>query len=335
MPRSENQKVKALVLMDILRNYSDEEHPLSTNQIIEKLSEVGIETARKALYDDIKTLNEFGYEVLTVKSRANYYYVVDRKFDAAELKILLDAVQSSDFITEKKTKELTEKIAAMAGAYKAKLLTKSIVFSDTVKHSNETVYYSVDTIDRAVIAKKKIEFLYFDLDCHGQRVYRKNKEKYIVNPVALVFNDNKYYLACYNDKYRNISDYRIDRMDKVEMTDDDITPSDCAADFNVNKHRKQAFSMYTGETQNVTFTVDGHILDVIFDKFGEKTKFCYIDGKKDFFKFSANIEVSPMFYGWCAGLGTGLKIIAPESVRVGYENFLEKIIAQYTAPSVG
>jgi hypothetical protein len=124
-------------------------------------------------------------------------------------------------------------------------------------------------------------------------------------------------------------------MDKVEMTDDDITPSDCASDFNVNKHRKQAFSMYTGETQNVTFTVDGRILDVIFDKFGEKTRFCYIDGEKDFFKFSANIEVSPMFYGWCAGLGTGLKIIAPESVRVGYENFLKKIIVQYTAPSDG
>lgn len=326
MAKSEHQKVKPLVLLDILRMYSDEEHPLSTNEIIAKLAEYGIETGRKALYDDIESLNAFGYEVMTVKSRSNLYYVADRKFDAAELRILMDAVISADFITEKKTADLTKKIAETAGVHKAKLMTKNIVYSDTAKHTNEKVYYSVDAADRAIAEKKKLKFRYFDLDCHGQRKYRKNGDKYTVNPVALIFNENKYYLTCYNDKYLNLSNYRIDRMDDVEVTDEDITPAPCVEDFNVNRHRKQAFSMYCGHTEKVTFAVDGDALDVVFDRFGEKTRFSYFGDK---YKFSANVQISPTFYAWCASLGVKLKILSPAFVAEGYEKYLSDIIASY------
>lgn len=326
MAKSENQKIKLVVLLDILKMYSDEEHPLSTNEIINKLAFYGVETGRKALYDDIETLNRFGYEVITVKSRSNLYYVVDRKFDAAELRILMDAVLSADFITEKKTEELTKKIAEMAGVHKAKLMTKNIVYSDTAKHSNEKVYYSVDAADRAIAAGKKLTFRYFDLDCHGQRKYRKNGDIYTVNPVALIFNENKYYLTCYNDKYMNLSNYRIDRMDNVEMSEEDITPSPCKDNFNVNRHRKQAFSMYCGETEKVTFSVTEDALEVIFDRFGEKTKFAYYG---DRYKFSANVQVSPTFYGWCASLGEKIKILSPVKVAEEYREYLKNIVLQY------
>lgn len=326
MPKSENQKIKPVVLLDILRTHSDEEHPLSTNEIIRLLAENGIETGRKALYDDIQTLNDFGYEILTVKSRSNLYYVVDRKFDTAELKILMDAVLGADFITEKKTAALTNKIAELAGVHKARIMTKNIVFTDTTKHSNEKVYYSVDALDRAIAKGKKAAFKYFDLDCHGQRAYRKNGEEYVVNPVALVFNENRYYLTGYNDKYLNLSNYRIDRMDDVFMLEESIKDAPCREEFNLSKHRKQAFSMYGGQAEKVTFYVDKTVLDVIFDKFGEKTKFAYMD---DGFKFSANVQISPTFYGWCASLGKRLKILAPQEVADGYEKHLKEIVDMY------
>lgn len=327
MPKSEHQKLKALVLLDVLRTYTDEEHPMSTNEIIAKLAELGIETGRKALYDDIAALNSFGYEVMTVKSRSNLYYVADRRFDPAELRILMDAVISADFITEKKTAVLTKKIAETAGVHRAKIMTKNVVYSDTSKHTNEKVYYSVDAADRAIASGKKLEFRYFDLDCHGQRQYRKNGEKYIVNPVALIFNENKYYLTCYNDKYMNISNYRIDRMDDVAVTETPITPpEEGLEDFNVNRHRKQAFSMYCGKTEKVTFAVSGDALDVVFDRFGEKTRFSYYGDK---YKFGANVQISPTFYAWCASLGTKLKILSPASVAEGYADYLKGIIGLY------
>ena len=254
------------------------------------------------------------------------YYVVDRKFDTAELRILLDAVTAADFITEKKTKQLTDKIAELAGTHRAKLLTKNIVYSDTAKHSNEKVYYSVDAIDRAIVTGKKVTFKYFDFDCHGQRKYRKNGEKYVVNPVALIFNENKYYLTCYSDKYLNLANYRIDRMDEVDILPEPITPAKCREEFNANKHRKQAFSMYCGETEKVTFEVDESVLDVIFDKFGEKTKFAY---SGDRFKFYANVQVSPVFYSWCAQFGNKLKLLAPANVVADYKAFLQNILTSY------
>ena len=326
MAKSEHQKIKLVVLLDILRMYSDEEHPLSTNEIIRRLAEHGIETGRKALYSDIELLNEFGYEVLCIKSRSNLYYIVDRNFDVAELRILLDAVQSANFVTAKKTKELTDKIAALAGTHRAKLLTKNVIYAGGTKHSNEKIYYSIDSIDRAICMHKKVSFKYFDLDVHGDRKYRKNGEKYVVNPVSLVFNDDKYYLTCYNDKYKNLSNYRVDRMDEVTILNEEITPSDCAVDFNAHHHRKEAFSMYIGKSEKITFCVDESALDIIFDMFGEKTKFSYFGNK---YKFSAHVQVSPTFYGWCALLGDKLRILSPQNVVDGYKAHLQSALNNY------
>lgn len=333
MSMTQNQKMKLLILWDILQKNSDEDNPLSTNEILERLKSKGIFATRKAIYEDIRALNEFGYEVLSTRSRRNLYYVVDRSFDEAELRILLDAVAGASFISEKKTKELAEKIAALAGASKAEILKKNIVYTGGAKHSNEKVYYSVDTIDRAIAAKKKVEFRYFDLDARRQRKYRlrtDGSDRYLVNPVSLIFNENKYYLTGYNDKYKNLANYRIDKMDDVRVSDEDITPADCVTDFNANKHRKQAFSMYIGELKNVTIAVKQNKLDVIYDKFGEDTRFYrYEPGNEDTFKFRATVQVSPAFFAWCAQLGEDICITEPKDVVKEYQTYLKKILDVY------
>ena len=333
MSMSQNQKMKLLILWDLLQKNSDEDNPLSTNEIVAQLRQKGIVATRKAIYEDIRDLNEFGYEVLTARSRSNMYYVVDRSFDEAELRILLDAVSGASFISEKKTKELTEKIAALAGESKAEVLKKNVVYTEGAKHSNEKIYYSVDTIDRAIAAKKKVGFRYFDLDARRQRQYRirtDGSDRYLVNPVSLIFNENKYYLTCYDDKYKNLANYRIDKMDDVRISDEDITPADCVTDFNANKHRKQAFSMYIGELKKVTIAVKKNKLDVIYDKFGEDTRF-YRYGKEDgdTFKFRATVQVSPAFFAWCAQLGEDLWITEPKEVVDEYRSYLEKILNAY------
>ena len=327
MARKENQKIKLLVLMDILKNYSDEEHPLGIKEIIAKLQEFGIEAGRKAIYDDIELLNQYGYEVLCNKGRSNKYYVVDRNFDIAELKILVDAVYSSRFITVKKSKELTQKIADLAGVHKAKLLTKNIQYEESIKVSNEHIYYTTDNIDTAINSNKKIGFYYFDLDCHGDRIYRKNKEQYVVNPVALVYNENKYYLVCYDDKHMNMINYRVDKMDDVKILNESRTPNQELKEFKVGKHTGNAFQMFTGKTEKVAFSVSDKLLDVIFDKFGEKTKFInYGEGR---YKFYADIQISPTFYGWCATFGKDLTILSPENVRSGYIEHIRSSLDGY------
>ena len=312
MPISKNQKIKLVKILDILREYSDEEHHLSTNDIIKKLQDFEISAERKAIYEDIKLLNKYGYEILSYKDRSNYYYIVERSFDIPELKILLDAVQAASFVTEKKTKELVDKIAALAGKNRARLLKENIVCFDTTKHSNEKIYYNVDVLDRCILEQNKVSFLYFDYDIKNQRVYRKNKERYIVNPVALVFSQDNYYLVCYNDKYKNLSNYRVDRMDNVVCEGDKIEPADCVKGFNVYKHKKQAFSMFLGELTHVELLVDVSLVDVIIDKFGEKTKMTRVDDKN--FSIKVKVQISPTFFGWCFMFGEKMKILSPQNV---------------------
>lgn len=327
MAKTVNQKIKLLRILEILRMYSDEENPMTTKEIISKLNEQGIECARKSLYDDIDILNEYGYEILCIKSTQNKYYIVDRTFDIPELKILLDAVQSASFITEKKTKDLVCKVANLAGCHRADLLLENIVCFDTNKHTNESIYYSVDTIDRAIVEKKKISFLYFDYDLNGNRVYRKDKERYVVNPVALIFSENNYYLTCYNDKYQNLSNYRVDRMDKVEELNEAVVPAECVAGFDVHKHRAQAFSMFAGELEEVILLVENSLIDVILDKFGQKTVRRKVDD--DHFEIRVKVQVSPTFYAWCSTFGTKLKIVSPPEIIRNYIEAMESSIKQY------
>lgn len=326
MGRAHNQKIKLLVLLDILRMRSDENKPMTTNEILTALAAKGIPAERKALYADIRLLNEYGYEVGVKRGRSNEYALIARDFDAAELRILIDAVSASRFITKRKTQDLAKRIANLAGMCKGDVLMANTEFLDSVKHSNEKIYYYVDRIATAIERGKKVEFKYFDLDWRGRRAYRKNGDTYVVNPIRLIIDDGKYYLICSTDKYRNAVPFRLDRMDSVEIQAAPLVEYAESA-IDISEIPRCAFSMFMGEDrQSVSFVARKGSIGAIYDKFGEDLKFCQSKDDEDKVSFVAEVCVSPIFFGWCASFGTDLTIAAPDEVRRKYVEFLSDIL---------
>lgn len=328
MTKENYQKIKLLKLYELLYQNTDEEHPLSTAEICENLAKQGIKVDRRTLSEDIDTLNNHGYEVIGCRGKhAKTYYVIDRRFDVPELKILIDAVQAASFITPKKTSELIDKIANLGGSHRAEILKTTLVNFNTNKHTNEAIYYNVQALEESINRRKKVSFFYFDLNENGERVHRKEKRRYIVNPIALVYNDDNYYLVCYSDKYLNLSNYRVDRMEHVEIETTDITESDCTKDFNLADYREQAFKMYTGPVHEVVLQFDASLIDVIHDKFGEDTRIKKQDN--GIFSTLVHVQTSPVFYGWCLVLKDKLKIISPQVVIDEYTHFLSSTLSIY------
>jgi len=327
MNKDKFQKIKYVKMLEILRQESDENRPITTNALVAKLNAIGVKINRKTLYEDIAVLNEQGYEVMCRKERSNNYYIVDRKFDVPELRILMDAVEAANFITESKTRELQEKIANLGGSYRAKLLKRNRNCFNTNKHSNESIYYNISTIDDAIIHKNQLSFNYFNYNENGERVLRNDGNRYEVSPLATIYTENNYYLIAYYEKYLNISNFRIDRMNQVNKEDKVIIENETINNFDINKHRKQAFCMFTGEEIKVALQFDKSLIDVIFDKFGEKTKLTAIGN--DIFSVAVNVQLSPMFYGWCCGFGNKLKLISPEIAVKDMKNQIDKIIELY------
>ena len=256
MARNSQQKAKLLVLYDILLRETDENHSLSTDEVVEKLRERGIDIARKVLPGDIALLNKYGFEVLSYKKRSYYYYVAYRKFDVAELRILIDAIQAANFISEAHTIDLAKRLAGLAGAHSAEEMGRRFVCYDTVKKNNNNVFYYTDRIERAIVDRKKVSFRYFSLNYKGEKAYRREGRRYIVNPVVLVCDDDNYYLVCYDDKHEGTANYRLDRMDELAEEDTPITEREKSQDFNQHIYRRQSFSMYAGEPTDVYLIVE-------------------------------------------------------------------------------
>lgn len=222
---------------------------------------------------------------------------------------------------------MTDKIAALGGSYRADILKKNIVEFNTTKHSNEHIYYTVNTIEDAILAEKKIAFQYFDLNERHERVFRKNGEKYKANPVAMVFSNDNYYLIGYHDNHDGVTTYRIDRMLNAEMLSDEINTKVRPKALSISKHRKQAFSMFGGEMQTVRFEADRDMLDVIFDKFGEDMSITSLG--TDRISFSAEVQISPMFFGWCCSFGERLKLVAPLAVVDELSDYIGVLVKKY------
>ena len=305
-------RIKLLKIWEILCQETDEEHPMESTVLIEKLAEIGVPCERKTLYRDIQTLCEYGYEVICERGKKNQYYVLDRSFDLPELHILLDAVQAASFITPQKTVHLVDKIADLAGSRKGEVIKRNIVSFNNTKNTNEQIYYSVNEIVRAISKKKQIEFLYFDYDAKHNKVYRKDGNKYIMNPYATIFSNDNYYVLTYNDKHKTIIHFRVDRMDFVRVTDKDILPLDNADTFDVMKHKKEVFGMFIGKEEAVKFVVDKSLLDVVFDRFGSHITLSKVDDNR--YSFSADVQISLIFLGWCCAFGDKLKVVTPNNV---------------------
>ena len=310
MAQDNYRKIKLLKLLDMLRHETDEQHPLTTTQICTKLGNMGIVCDRRTLPRDIATLNDQGYEIMSVMiGHDKCYYVEDRSFSIPELKILIDAVQAASFITEKKTAELVEKIASLGGTHRAEILKSNMVCFNTRKHSNEHIYYNVDTLERAIQIKKKVIFYYYNLDENGNKVYRRNHHHYVVEPIGLVFNEDNYYLMVYSSRHDGTANYRVDRMEEVEIIDEDICEKAISLRDSVSGYTEQAFKMYGGPSVAVELEFDDTLIGVVFDKFGEDTRMQRCSNGRCV--ATVEVQVSPVFWGWIFQFGRQMTITSP------------------------
>lgn len=312
-PQKNNQKIKLLKLHEILKEETDEQHPLTTRETCSRINDLGITCDRRTLSKDVELLNDYGYEIMsTMKGRQKAYYIEDRSFSTPELKILIDAVQAAAFITEKKSSELIDKIASLSSNKRAEVLKGNRVCFNTIKCSNESIFYNVGFINEALQDNKKASFYYFDLDENSEKQYRKNKERYIVEPMALIYKDDNYYLMCFSSKYDNIANYRVDRMDSVEVEDEKVSSKAIIEIDNVSNYTEQVFKMYGGPNKDVVIQFERSLIGVIYDKFGEGTRM--VLHNEDSFISTVRVQVSPVFFGWLFQFGGKMKILSPESV---------------------
>ncbi len=312
------QKFKLLKLYELLRQESDEQHPLSTNTICAKLMEMGIPCERRTVTKDIAVLNEIGYEVMwTWVEKQKGYYIEDRGFNVPELKILINAVQAASFITPKKTAELIDKIAALGGTHKVDILKSNVVCFNTRKHRNEAIYYNVGFIEDALQQQKKVSLHYFDLDENAKRIYRRESRAYIVEPVALVFNEDNYYLVAYSEKYDGTANYRVDRMDHVAVVEEDVSEKALSLRDSLDDYTEQVFKMYGGEQADVVLEFDDRLIGVVYDKFGEDTRM--IRSSADKCVTTVRVQLSPVFWGWLFQFAGQMRILSPDKVIEEYK----------------
>ena len=325
MPEENYQKIKLLKIMEILRQETDEEHPMTKVELAARLVAMNVSCSPRSLIRDIKLLNEQGYEIMErLMGHEKGYFVCDRSFSVPELKILIDAVQAAGFVTEKKTGELVDKIAALGGSHRAAILKGNIVKFNTRKHTNETIYYTVGFIEDAIQRNKKIIFRYFDLDENGQKVYRRDGHHYVVEPVALVFNEDNYYLIVYSEKHDGTANYRVDRIDSVEIIDDPISETARSLRRKVARYTEEAFKMFNGPQEAVTLRFADKLIGPVLDKFGEDTKMTRVDDHT--IEATVQVRIAPTFWGWLFQFGTDMDIVEPEALKEEYKNKVAELL---------
>ncbi len=318
MAQDNYRKIKLLKLLDILRQDSDEEHPMTTTQLCDRLDRLGIICDRRTLSRDIALLNEQGYEVMdTMLGHEKAYFIEDRGFSIPELKILIDAVQASSFITEKKTAELVDKLASLGGSHRAEILKSNLVCFNTRKHRNEQIFYNVDALEKALDAQKKVLFRYFDLDEQAQKVYRREGHRYVAEPVALVFNEDNYYLLSYSSRFDKISTYRVDRMDSVTPIEEAIDQKAMQLRQEMGGYTDQVFKMYAGQTEAVVLEFQDHLIGAIFDQFGEDTQM--IRSGEGKCVATVKVQISPVFWGWLFQFAGEMTILSPAPLVDAYK----------------
>lgn len=325
MPKSANQKLKLLFLTDILYKKTDEQHPLNTKELISELAFYDIEAERKSIYSDIEALQSYGMDIILKKGKNGGYYVASRDFELPELKLLADAVASSKFITATKSQKLIKKIEGLTNGYNASQLKRQLIVSNRVKTENEQIFYNVDTLHNAINSRVKITFLYYTYDLNKRKIYRNNRERYTVSPYALSWDDENYYLICFHEGRQAISSFRVDKMEKIVLTEEKITKA--PEGFDPVSYSKKVFSMFSGEEAEVTLEFDESLINVVLDRFGKEI---YIIKRPDS-KFRINVKViaSPSFFAWLLQFGNKAKIIEPALVKENMLKLIEEIKASY------
>ncbi|HOF99804.1 MAG TPA: WYL domain-containing protein [Clostridia bacterium] len=328
MPKSANQKLKLLYMARILLTKTDEAHPMPLEQIKRELSACGVEAERKSLYDDMEALRTFGIDVQMVRDPKARYFVAEREFELPELKLLVDSVQSSRFLTQKKTCALIKKLEKLCSHYEAQLMRRQVYVADRVKTMNESIFYNVDCIHSAIAGDRMVSFKYFEFDADKKKRYRHGGGRYCVSPFALMLSNETYYLLAYDAAAELIKHYRVDKMDSIQLLEAPRQGGEAFAEVDVASYAKHTFGMFGGERQRATLEFSDKLAGVVIDRFGKDVPF--IPAGEGRFCIHADVTVSPQFYAWMFALGPDARIAAPGEVAAGMAAQLGRVAALYS-----
>ena len=328
MPKSPNQKIKLLYLMQILLEETDDDHVLSTHQLIDKLAALDVKAERKTIYDDIETLRHFGLDIINRREAPAGYYVGSRQFELAELKLLVDTVQASRFLTAKKSSELIRKLEQLTSRHEAHQLQRQVTVTGRIKTMNESIYYNVDKIHDAIAAGVMICFQYFEWTPKKEQQLRHDGAFYEISPWALTWDDENYYMIGFDHTAGRVKYYRVDKMLKIKLTNLPRQGREHLQDLNLADFSRQTFGMFDGKEQELTIRFANKLAGVVIDRFGKD-----ISMRPDtdtHFVAHLRVNVSGQFFGWLAGLGPGVKILSPDAVAKEYQEYLQQLLAEYT-----
>lgn len=325
MPKSANQRGKLLVLLRILQRETDEEHLLSASALIDRLAAHGISAERKSIYEGVDTLRSLGYDI--VLRRGKGYYLGARDFELPELKLLVDAVQSSKFITRRKCDVLISRLSAQTSVYEARTLQRQLYVAGRTRSMNEQVYYSIDAIYEAINANCQISFSYFDYNMNREKVFRHNHKRYQVSPFALMRDNDNYYLVAYDSAWEKLRHYRVDKMDQLSVTDFPREGETVFAAAEPSTYADHHFGMFQGEEQVVLLRCQSWMAHILIDRFGDNVMMAY--ETPDTFTATVHVAVSPQFFSWLFGLSGGAIILGPPEVKTMMEAQLRQQLRAY------
>ena len=317
MAERKGQKIKIVCTLDILKKYSDEDHPITATEICEKLSAMGVTAERKSVYDDITNLIDYGYDIIRASSPKRGFFLASREFEVPEIYLLTDAVRTAKFITPKKTRELISKLDSMLSENQAGLREKRIYIDSINKCNNEEIYYSIDVLSDAIAKNKQVEFDYITRTINADRTVGFVTKHRTISPYALTWQDDHYYLIGNYDKYDNIVHFRLDRMRKVTLTD---IPrryfgevSDYSEYFDIADYTSKLFSMHSGKLETVELCCNREIAEQVFDRFS--TNIFIKNFNDQSFDFSVKAAVSEALVTWIMNYGDKVKVKSPESLK--------------------
>lgn len=327
MAKSANQKLKLLVLLRFLQRQSDEKHPVTMAEMIAELARWDISAERKSLYDDLETLRSFGADVVALRGRTPGYYLGSREFELPELKLLVDSIQSSKFITQRKTLSLIRKLEGLCSVHDAQLLERQVFVRGRVKSMNESVYYNVDAISDAISRDRSLRFRYFEFTVSGERRYRREGSYYRMSPYALIWDDENYYLLAWDEEEKRFKHFRVDKMTAITELEQPRQGGEAFRALDLSVYSQRVFGMFAGQTQPVRMRFASHLAGAVIDRFGKDVML--MPQGEEAFTVTAEVAVSPQFFAWVFGFGTEAEILAPEAVRAQAGREARQIAALY------
>lgn len=329
MAKGTNQKMKLMYLMKILLEKTDDEHSLTLAEILQELARYDVTAERKSIYADFESLRLYGMDIISEqRNRTVYYHVGSRDFEIAELKLLVDAVQSSKFITEKKSRELIKKLEGYASQYEAKELHRQVYVQGRIKTMNESIYYNVDKIHQAMGKNVQIKFQYYQWNVEKEMELRHDGAFYQISPWELLWDDENYYLVGYDHKAQQVRHYRVDKMLKIGLTERARDGKELFDKIDRASYSKKRFGMFDGEIQTVKLQCKNHFAGVIIDRFGKKVNLRKVDDEH--FTVNVDVAVTGQFIGWVVAMGDGVKIVGPDSAVEQMRKEIERLMEQYS-----